>query len=607
MTDYTEHLSETFGFDSFRPGQGELVDAVMHGRDVLGIMPTGGGKSICYQLPAIMMKGLTLVVSPLISLMLDQVLALKGLGVRAAFLNSTLTPGQQQTVLSRALNGAYQIMYVAPERLASPGFQAFCNHYPIPFVAVDEAHCISQWGHNFRPDYLKIRPFIDALPKRPVIGAYTATATQKVRDDIRESLKLEAPLEVLNSFDRPNLYFDVQRPKDKYAALKRFLQKERGRSGIIYCATRKTVEELCTNLTRDGWNATRYHAGLSEEERTQNQKDFLYDTCPIITATNAFGMGIDKSNVSFVVHYNMPKNIESYYQEAGRAGRDGSPASCLLLYSGQDVRTNEFLINKSVEEDTGLTDAQKKAYLDNELELLKQMTFLATTDGCFRSRILRYFGENAPSYCGNCGNCLGETETVDITDELRVVISIVDEASALRGGLGKTRIRQALLGNEVSLVDLDGFGQLASVPADRVTQIIDWAISHEWLVSGGGQYPVLSVGNVPDSFYAGEERVTAKFPTAKKETASPRAVKLIPEGRAEVFARLKEIRKQLALEEGVPPFMIFTDATLSDMVQRWPMSIKEFKRVKGVGAAKAAKYGAEFIAVFKAAAGLGKR
>ena len=604
MANYTEQLSETFGYDSFRPGQEELINAVMRGRDVLGIMPTGGGKSICYQLPSIMMNGLTLVISPLISLMLDQVLALKGLGVRAAFMNSTLTPGQQHTVLSRALNGAYQIMYVAPERLSTPGFQAFCANYPIPFVAVDEAHCISQWGHNFRPDYLKIRPFIDALPRRPVIGAYTATATQKVRDDIKDSLKADQPLEVLNSFDRPNLYFEVQRPKDKYLSLKRFLRGQQGKSGIIYCSTRKTVEELCANLTRDGWNVTRYHAGLSEEERTKNQKDFLYDTCPIITATNAFGMGIDKSNVSFVVHYNMPKNIESYYQEAGRAGRDGSPASCLLLYSGQDVHTNEFLIRKSVEEDAGMTDMQKKAYLDNELELLRRMTGLAAGDSCIRSGILRYFGENPPSYCGNCGNCLAESETVDITDELRVVLSVVDEASSYRGGLGRTRIRQTLLGKEASMSGLDGFGQLAHVPAERVTQIIDWALTHNWLVSGGGQYPVLSLGTVPDSFYAGEERVTAKFPKAQHETKDTGGVKPAPEGRAAVFNRLKELRKQLALEEGVPPFMIFTDATLSDMVQQWPMSLKEFKRVKGVGSAKAAKYGTEFIAVFKSAAGL---
>ena len=400
-------LKQTFGYDSFREGQEPLIDALCSGRDALGVMPTDAGKSICYQIPALLLPGITLVISPLISLMKDQVMALKAAGVAGAYINSSLPARAYPEVLRRAADKWYKIIYVAPERLDTESFLHFAQNANISALIVDEAHCISQWGQDFRPSYLKIADFIDALPRRPVVGAFTATATERVRRDIVQSLQLRNPMTVVTSFDRPNLYFSVWKRKNKYSALTAFLEERSEKSGIIYCATRKTVEEVCSNLVRDGYAATRYHAGLEDEERRKNQDDFQYDRKTIMVATNAFGMGIDKSNGAFVVHYNMPANLEAYYQEAGRAGRDGEPADCLLLYAKQDVITAKWLLQHG-NENADLTVQERQTLEDRNLEKLKQMTFYATTGCCFRNEILRYFGEYKQDACGHCGNCCEE-------------------------------------------------------------------------------------------------------------------------------------------------------------------------------------------------------
>ena len=407
-----EALKQYFGYEAFRDGQEELIEALLDGRDVLGVMPTGAGKSICYQVPAILWDGVALVVSPLISLMKDQVAALKGAGVAAAYINSSLTPGQQREALRRARLGWYKIVYIAPERLDVPEFQAFAAEANLSLIAVDEAHCVSQWGQDFRPSYLKIADFIDRLPKRPPVGAFTATATPQVKDDMVRMLRLRSPLTRVTGFDRPNLRFASLKPTDKFAALMDIVRRHEGESGIVYCATRKAVEEVCERLKAEGVTATRYHAGLADVERMQNQDDFQYDRASIIVATNAFGMGIDKSNVSFVAHYNMPRSLESYYQEAGRAGRDGSPAECVLLYGGQDVITARWMLEHS-EPNPDLTADEQEEIYQRDVERLRQMTHYSTSRRCLRGEILSYFGEKAAGRCGNCSVCAGEPFEVD--------------------------------------------------------------------------------------------------------------------------------------------------------------------------------------------------
>ena len=406
-------LKTVFGHEHFREGQEKLIDELLGGYDVLGIMPTGAGKSICYQLPALMLEGIALVVSPLISLMKDQVMALKASGVAAAYINSSLTPGQQAEAIRRAANGAYKIIYVAPERLDMPQFVAFAQRSHISLVAVDEAHCVSQWGQDFRPSYLRIAEFVAKLPVRPPIAAFTATATAQVRDDIVKMLRLVEPYCVTTGYNRPNLHFASVKPSNKFVMLCSFLEGMGNECGIVYCNTRRTVEEVTEKLAYAGYSATRYHAGLTDEERKRNQDAFQYDKAKIMVATNAFGMGIDKSNVRFVVHYNMPRNLESYYQEAGRAGRDGEPAECLLLYSGQDVITGKWMIEHS-DENPELTPEQREALIKRDLDRLRQMTFYATSKGCLRRFILRYFGEtDIPDRCDDCSVCNGDPFEVD--------------------------------------------------------------------------------------------------------------------------------------------------------------------------------------------------
>lgn len=408
-----EILKRIFGHEAFREGQEKLIDEVLAGYDVLGVMPTGAGKSICYQLPALMLDGITLVVSPLISLMKDQVMALKASGVAAAYINSSLTPWQQGEAIRRAANGAYKIIYIAPERLDVAAFVSFAQQASISLLAVDEAHCVSQWGQDFRPSYLRIPDFVDKLPKRPPVAAFTATATKQVRSDIIQMLRLKEPYCLTTGYNRPNLRFSSVKPTNRFVMLCNFLEGMEDECGIVYCNTRKTVEDITDKLNLNGFSATRYHAGLSDEERRKNQDDFQYDRARIMVATNAFGMGIDKSNVRFVVHYNMPRNLESYYQEAGRAGRDGEPAECLLMYNGQDVITGKWMIEHS-DENPELSQDERAKLKVRDLERLKQMTFYATSKACLRRYILRYFGEqDAPDRCDNCSVCAGEPFEVD--------------------------------------------------------------------------------------------------------------------------------------------------------------------------------------------------
>ncbi len=404
--DPREILRRTFGHDEFRPGQETMVNALLHHRDALGIMPTGAGKSMCYQVPALMLPGVSLVISPLISLMADQVAALKSAGIPAAYLNSSLTLRQMELAMQRALQGAYKIIYVAPERLETTSFLYAVKQMNISLIAVDEAHCVSQWGQDFRPVYLRIAEFVDALPVRPAVGAFTATATERVRDDIIRLLRLRQPEMLTTGFDRPNLYFEVVRPKNRDAALLSIVRRKSNESGIVYCATRKAVEQVCEDLNRAGIAATRYHAGLDAEERKGNQEKFQYDISPVMVATNAFGMGIDKSNVRYVVHYQMPRSMEAYYQEAGRAGRDGAPAECILLYNGSDIFTAKWMIDHS-EPNEHMTAEEQAAVRRQDLQRLNQMIDYCTKPGCLRTFILRYFGENASGDCGHCSACSG--------------------------------------------------------------------------------------------------------------------------------------------------------------------------------------------------------
>lgn len=399
-------LFKYFGHSAFRPGQEALIDALLRGNDALGILPTGGGKSICYQVPALLKEHITLVISPLVSLMQDQVMALNQMGVRAAYINASLSPGQIREALNRAARYTYKIIYVAPERLLTASFLAFASQVDISMVAVDEAHCVSQWGQDFRPAYLNIPVFLDKLPQRPPVGAFTATATPQVRRDILTLLKLKDPHIEILGFDRPNLYFEVRTPKDKTQEVLGILQDKQGKTGIIYCATRKNVDALCDALRYHGYAAERYHAGMSDADRKLAQEQFQFDRVKIMVATNAFGMGIDKSNVQFVIHYNMPKDLESYYQEAGRAGRDGEKADCILLYAKRDVFVAQYLIEKQ-REDRALDEQQAAALKEKELERLKHMTYYATGTRCLRRRILAYFGENLSEDCHNCSCCLG--------------------------------------------------------------------------------------------------------------------------------------------------------------------------------------------------------
>ena len=603
-----EILKQYFGYDSFRPGQDELVQAILSGRDTLGIMPTGAGKSICYQVPALALPGLTLVISPLISLMKDQVGALNEAGVPAACINSALSFEEMRDALYFAGRGEYKLLYVAPERLTAPFFLDFARRVPISMVTVDEAHCISQWGQDFRPSYLKILDFLAALPQRPLVSAFTATATAEVRDDIIRALGLEDPFVITTGFDRPNLYFAVEKPSSKPSALLAHLLRRRDKSGIVYCSTRKTVEEVCDMLLSRGLPATRYHAGLDPEERLANQDDFLYDRKTIMVATNAFGMGIDKSNVSFVIHYNMPKNMESYYQEAGRAGRDGEAADCILLYNGQDVRTAEFLIEHSHEnEDESMDEKTRRQLIERDMERLKQMTFYATTTDCLRRYILNYFGEKAPLCCGHCGNCDTNFEEVDATMDARKILSCVYRLDERRLHFGKTVVAAVLTGskseqiNRFHLDTLSTYNIMHEQTAVRVRQLIDVLIERGLLTADPERYNALFLTQTGNALMRGRGELRIKLPREKKpETAARRTEELAADVDEKLFEKLRTLRTKVAQRAGVPPYVVFSNATLADMAARQPKSEYELLGVRGVGEAKARRYGAEFVDCIRA-------
>ena len=592
-------LKEYFGHDSFREGQDRITDSLLGGRDVLGIMPTGAGKSICYQVPALMFDGITIVVSPLISLMKDQVSALVQSGVAAAYINSSLTHAQYLKVLQNTESGKYKIIYVAPERLRAPAFLGICRNLNISMVAVDEAHCVSQWGQDFRPSYLKIPDFIDALNSRPVVGAFTATATGAVRDDIKTLLRLVSPLVVTTGFDRPNLFFSVMQPKNKSIELMKLIKERKNESGIVYCSTRKAVEEVCELLQKNGFAATRYHAGLDENERRRNQDDFVYDRATIMVATNAFGMGIDKSNVSFVIHYNMPKNMESYYQEAGRAGRDGRSADCTLLYSAKDVRTNQFLINNS-EPNPDLTEDEQEEVRRRDRERLKQMTFYCTTHKCLRKFILEYFGDKGPERCEKCSNCLSNHENTDITVDAQKIMSCVARTGQR---YGKKAICDVLRGSKnerlisAGLSRQSTYGIMADCPEKRLRDIIDHLCENGYMTAQGDEYPILKLAPKSCGVLTGQEtlRMMLEIPQKKKAAAVKDA--LLPSADEKLLAALKDLRKSLAMRQSIPAYVVFTDATLVDMCRLKPKTQEEFMEVSGVGQAKSQRYGEVFLAV----------
>lgn len=613
-------LHQTFGYPTFRPHQEQIVEAAVSGRDVMAVMPTSAGKSICYQVPALALGGLTIVVSPLISLMSDQVMALRELGVAAACLNSALDSHERSQTLAEMSRGLLNLVYVAPERLADPAFLDVVQSHGLSLLAVDEAHCISQWGNDFRPSYQRICDFIDALPTRPPVMALTATATRQVREDIESTLGLRDPLRVVASFDRPNLSFAVERPSGKRAkdkALLEFVRAHEQSSGIVYCMSRRAVEDVCGMLCEQGVAATRYHAGLSPEERDRNQADFIYDRSPVMVATNAFGMGIDKSNVSYVVHYNLPLSLENYYQEAGRAGRDGTKAECLLLYTAGDVHTAEFLLSHT--ERTDLTPEQLQAMHEADEQRLRQMVFYATTTDCLRSFILRYFGEEAPAYCGNCGNCLADYEEVDErTNALKILscVARVRQHAIARGNpatsVGAGSIVDILRGSKAAKVlergwdSLSTYGIMADVPVPRIRAIIDELVYREFLTRAQGDYPTLALAGRGAVFMKGDKPFVMRV--AKGRPRKPR-----PEGRtrgasaaelpdltpeqAELFEALRSLRTRLAREQQVPPYLIFNNATLEDMCRKRPTTPDELLEVSGVGAKKAERYGEAFLEV----------
>jgi ATP-dependent DNA helicase RecQ len=600
-------LKQYFGYDNFREGQEELIDSILAGKDTLGIMSTGSGKSICFQIPALIMEGITLVISPLISLMKDQVWALNQAGIHAAFLNSSLTENQYYKALALAKGGRYPIIYIAPERLMTESFLNFALHVKIAMIAVDEAHCVSQWGQDFRPSYLKIIDFIHQLKQRPIISAFTATATKEVREDVIDILMLEDPTVVTTGYDRPNLYLGVQTPKDKYGALHNFISCHTNQCGIVYCLTRKLVEEVCNKLNKDGFSATRYHAGLSDHERQTNQEDFIYDRSSIMVATNAFGMGIDKSNVRYVIHYNMPKNIESYYQEVGRCSRDGEPGECVLYYSGQDVMTNQFFINNN-QDNQELDDITREIVNQRDQERLKKMTFYCFTNDCLRDYILRYFGEYGANYCGNCQSCLTQFETEDVSEMAKAFINCVNGCRQRFGvnvmidtlhGANNAKIRQ------YSMDKNSQYGALASVPVYRLRQIINHLLIKEYLFVTTDEYSIVKLtvnskrvleGEAVQMKMAREQERTAKEKKEKRSKSNAVGITLT-DAEEKVFIQLRNLRMEIAREEKVPPYIVFSDKTLIHMSKEKPTNEVSMLQISGVGEFKYGKYGERFLKV----------
>ncbi len=597
-------LKQYFGYDAFREGQADIISQILSGRDVLGIMPTGAGKSICYQVPAMLLNGLTIVVSPLISLMHDQVRALLENGIPAAYLNSALDEDTYRQTLAAVFGGRIHILYAAPERLETESFLHIAQEVPIAMVTVDEAHCVSQWGQDFRPSYMKIMEFLQRLPNRPILSAFTATATKDVAEDIVRILGLQEPYVITTGFDRKNLYFAVEEPRDKFQALVRIIREHEGEAGIVYCLTRKTVEDVTEHLQENGIQASRYHAGLSDEERARNQEDFLYDRIQVIVATNAFGMGIDKSNVGFVVHYNMPKNIENYYQEAGRAGRDGSNADCILLYAPGDVRLNQFMIERSNDNDQ-LDETMRIRLREKDQERLKQMTFYCTRHECLRHYILRYFGEKTQNYCGNCSACKTNYEKKDISVEALKIASCIYRLQQRNLQFGAKGIMDILRGSKAEkyakfhLSDtLSTFGIMQDVTERQCRQIIDYLLAEDW-IGQTGEYNTLSLNQKSIRLLKERPVLTMNVVKEEKPVTLRRDKSLSPDVDAGLYARLKEERSQISKKEGVPAYIIFTDSSLQDMARKVPTTEMAFLSISGVGRVKLEKYGTRFLRVIQ--------
>ena len=611
-------LKTYFGYDSFREGQGEIIDTILSGRDALAIMPTGAGKSICYQVPALLLPGITLVVSPLISLMQDQVKSLNEAGIHAAYINSSLTEGQINKALSFAARGVYKIIYVAPERLETASFLSFALHTPISMVTVDEAHCISQWGQDFRPSYLKIIDFVEQLPGNPIISAFTATATEVVKNDIARILKLKNPNVVVTGFDRENLYYQVEHltGKQKDIFIQNYIETHPNESGIIYCATRKNVDTLYEKLLKQGVSVTRYHAGMSNDIRKKSQDDFIYDRAQVVIATNAFGMGIDKSNVRFVIHYNMPQSMENYYQEAGRAGRDGEPAKCILLFSTQDVMTSKLLLGSKDFEGMDFQEIEQVKHQDSRR--LQLMEGYCMTTSCLRNYILKYFGETTHQPCDNCGNCHQEFEELDMTLDAKWVVGCITE---MRGRYGQALVIGTLLGSkkarlkDIGATSYNCYGQLENRTEADLRILISQMIRMGYIIQTEGEYSVLRAGNIADLQNKNTKIIIKKFKekekisTTKKhktpfkkdsfsastESSSTDSTATNSSHNSALFEALRQLRLQIAKEESVPPYIVFTDRTLIDMCSKLPQNEDEMLNVSGVGQNKLKKYGQRFL------------
>ena len=599
-----EALKAVFGYDSFRPGQEAVINAILEGRDILAVMPTGAGKSLCYQVPAMLLSGITLVISPLISLMQDQVKALNEAGVNAAFINSSLSEKELNDTFKNAYKGHYKIIYVAPERLMSEGFISFAKSVEISMVTVDEAHCISQWGQDFRPSYMDIAEFINILDKRPIISAFTATATQNVREDIICSLGLNNPYFLVTGFDRENLFFQVDKPQNKERFIIDFIERHRGESGIIYCATRKNVDSLYTLLRKQHISVGKYHAGMSNEERKQMQNDFVFDYTSIVIATNAFGMGIDKSNVRFVIHYNMPSSMENYYQEAGRAGRDGLNSECILLFSPQDIIINRFLLEHKDFSDIDPIDAM--TIRERDIKRLQIMEGYCYTTECLRNYILKYFGEDPKKPCDDCGNCLRQFETLDMTDEAKKIINCIYES---RGRYGKNIIMDTVLGaktarlTEIGATEYKSYGVLESSNKNLLRRLIEELLLEGYIATG--EYQVLKLGDI-SRLKNTETKVLVKITDEdkmakrkEKPKKNKKGMDSLTSAGFKLFDKLKELRLEIARAEKIPPYIVFNDKTLIDMCAKMPTTKSDMLDVSGVGENKYGKYGERFIAVIK--------
>lgn len=585
-----EILQEYFGYAQFRKGQQNIIEEILKGRDVLGIMPTGAGKSVCFQVPAMVLEGTAIVISPLISLMKDQVDTLNDMGIPAAYINSSLGLPEYRSVMAKAHNGEYKLLYIAPERLETEGFWRLLSNIKISLIAVDEAHCISQWGHDFRPSYTKISDMIKTLEQRPIVAAFTATATTEVKEDIQALLELREPYTLITGFDRENLYFGVSKPKDKFDFLVKYIGEKKNQIGVVYCATRKNVETVCEKLNKKGIKATRYHAGLSDKERVDNQEAFIYDKAQVIVATNAFGMGIDKSNIRYVVHYNMPRTMENYYQEAGRAGRDGEKSQCILLFSAADIITNKLLI-----ENSGNPAEKTKDY-----KKLQDMADYCNTDGCLREYILNYFGETeAMEQCENCSNCVNEQESTDITLEAQKILSCIKR---MGGRFGSGLVIDVLRGSNSSKIKamsfdtLSTFGIMKEYSKETLKELISYLVAEDYAAIKGDKYPLLSIGSRSGAVLSGDEEVHIKRRIQKEAVKEAAQQHKIDDT---IFEKLRTLRKEIAEVQHIPPFVVFSDATLKDMCSKLPRTEEAMLQVSGIGQFKLEKYGRKFLELIK--------